>query len=305
MDRFAERTGRAYKLFDYVGAPTPSVIVMMGSGAEAAHETVEHLNARGEKVGLVKVRLFRPFSVERFIEALPDSGQEDRGARSDQGAGQRRRAAVPRRLHRGAEAKHAGSASSKRTSPRSSAGATACRPRSSPPPCVKAVFDNLDADDQTRKNHFTVGIVDDVTHTSLPVDDPDFTLDQPGVVEAVFYGLGSDGTVGANKNSIKIIGEQTDHYAQGYFVYDSKKSGSQTVSHLRFGPEPIRSTYLISRASFVACHQFTFLEKYDVLASAAGRDRSCSTPRTRPRRSGTTCPARCSRPSSTRSSSST
>ena len=268
MDRFAERTGRQYKLFDYVGAPDATkVIVMMGSGAEAAHETVEHLNARGEKVGLVKVRLYRPFPVERFIEALPESVERiavlDR-TKEPGSVGEPLYLDVCTAVR---EAKHAGSRKFKAHKPEIVGGRYGLSSKEFTPACVKAVFDNLDAADDTRKNHFTVGIVDDVTHTSLPVDE-NFTLDQPGVVEAVFYGLGSDGTVGANKNSIKIIGEQTDHYAQGYFVYDSKKSGSQTVSHLRFGPEPIRSTYLINRASFVACHQFTFLEKYDVLASA-------------------------------------
>ena len=256
MDRFAERTGRAYKLFDYVGAPDAErVIVMMGSGAEAAHEAVDQLVAGGEKVGLLKVRLYRPFDLSRFVDALPTSVSKV--------------AVLDRTKEPGSlgEPLYLDVCTALREVGRSGldvvGGRYGLSSKEFTPAHVKAVFDNLDAGAK-RKNHFTVGIVDDVTHTSLPVDEA-FAIDQPGVVEAVFYGLGSDGTVGANKNSIKIIGEQTEHYAQGYFVYDSKKSGAMTVSHLRFGPEPIRSTYLIERAGFVACHQFNFLEKLDVL----------------------------------------
>ena len=240
---------------------------MMGSGAETAHETVDWLVAKGEKVGLVKVRLYRPFSLKDFAAALPPSVTRDRGARPHEGAGRARRAAVPGRR---------GGASARR-------GRRACRIRRTcrvivggryglsskefTPAMVKAVFDELG--ESRPKTHFTVGITDDVTHLSLPVD-PEFDIDstRKDVVRGVFFGLGSDGTVGANKNSIKIIGEETDNFAQGYFVYDSKKAGAITISHLRFGPRPIQSSYLIKRASFVACHQFEFLDRYDVLEYA-------------------------------------
>jgi pyruvate-ferredoxin/flavodoxin oxidoreductase len=258
MDEFAAKTGRAYKLFDYVGAPDAGrVLVIMGSGAEIAHEAVEYLNRRGEKVGLVKVRLYRPFDSARFLQALPPSVKAvavlDR-TKEPGAAGeplyqdcvtalfeQRAGGPLPARVVCG----RYGLSSKEFT-----------------PAMVKAVFDNLAAPDP--KNHFTVGITDDVSFTSLPVD-AEFSTEPDDVIRALFYGLGADGTVGANKNSIKIIGENTPNCAQGYFVYDSKKSGSMTVSHLRFGKEQIRSSYLITRANFVACHQPVFLERYDML----------------------------------------
>jgi pyruvate-ferredoxin/flavodoxin oxidoreductase len=264
MDKFAKIVGRQYRLFDYVGAPDAErVIVMMGSGAEAAQEAVEYLAARGEKVGLLKVRLYRPFSVEHFIQALP--------------AGVKTIAVLDRTKEPGAvgeplytdvvtavsEAMAAGVAPF--VPPRIVGGRYGLSSKEFTPAMVKGVFDN--AVQSRPKNHFTVGIVDDVTHTSLDYD-PAFSTEDPATTRALFYGLGADGTVGANKNSIKIIGEDTENYAQGYFVYDSKKSGAITISHLRFGPRPIRSIYLISRASFVACHQFSFLERIDVLKGA-------------------------------------
>ncbi|HXA45851.1 MAG TPA: pyruvate:ferredoxin (flavodoxin) oxidoreductase, partial [Candidatus Angelobacter sp.] len=261
MDQFAALTGRHYHLFDYVGAPDAErVIVLMGSGCEAAHETVEHLCARGEKVGLIKVRLYRPFDGKRFLAALP--------------ATVRKIAVLDRTKEPGATGEPlyqdcltalveeiSGGQAHLKSMPVVVSGRYGLSSKEFTPAMVKAVLDNLTG---TAKNHFTVGINDDVSHTSLAYD-PEFSIEPDQVVRALFYGLGSDGTVGANKNSIKIIGEETDNYAQGYFVYDSKKSGSMTVSHLRFGPQPIRSTYLISRANFVACHQPAFLERFDML----------------------------------------
>jgi pyruvate-ferredoxin/flavodoxin oxidoreductase len=261
MDDFAKQVGRAYKLFDYVGAPEAEhVIVLMGSGCEAAHEAVEHLNKQGAKLGVVKVRLYRPFDGKRFVEALPRSVKSI--------------AVLDRTKEPGASGEPlyqdcvtailegmANGWGSLKFLPKIVGGRYGLSSKEFTPAMVKAVFDNLKA--KQPKNHFTVGITDDVSHTSLPVDH-DFSTEPENVIRALFYGLGADGTVGANKNSIKIIGEGTDNFAQGYFVYDSKKSGSMTVSHLRFGPEPIRSTYLISRANFVACHLPTFLEKYDM-----------------------------------------
>jgi len=262
MDKFAGLTGRAYKLFQYVGAPDAErVVILMGSGCETAHETVEYLNARGEKVGVLKVRLFRPFDIRRFMEALPPTVKAlavlDRC--KEPGA-----SAEPLHLdvmNALVEGLNAGYGSLK-TMPKVVGGRYGLSSKEFTPAMVKAVFDNLAA--AQPKNHFTVGIEDDVTHLSLPYDS-EFSTEPKDVVRAMFYGLGSDGTVGANKNSIKIIGENTDNYAQGYFVYDSKKAGAVTISHLRFGPRPIRSTYLISKANFVACHQPVFLDRYDML----------------------------------------
>ncbi|HZT23739.1 MAG TPA: pyruvate:ferredoxin (flavodoxin) oxidoreductase [Verrucomicrobiae bacterium] len=264
MDQFAALTGRAYHLFDYVGAPdAESVLVLMGSGCETAHETVEYLNARGARVGLVKVRLYRPFDTRRFVEALPPSvkaiGVLDR-TKEPGAAGEPLSQDVVAAVFEGLS--H-GRGDLKRL-PKIVGGRYGLSSKEFTPAMVKAVFDNLGG--KPPKNHFTVGITDDVSRTSLPVD-PDFSIEPDSVIRALFYGLGSDGTVGANKNSIKIIGENTDFFAQGYFVYDSRKSGSVTVSHLRFGPAPIRSAYLISRANFVACHQAVFLEKFDMLKS--------------------------------------
>ena len=260
MDRFANLTGRQYKLFDYVGAPDAErIIVMMGSGAEAAQEGIEYLAARGEKVGLIKVRLYRPFPVEAFIDSLPATVKKiavlDR-TKEPGSIGEPLYLDVLTALSESGRTDLLGSLVG---------GRYGLSSKEFTPAMVKGVLDELTKDKP--KNHFTVGIIDDVTHTSLPWD-PEFSSEDPATVRCLFYGLGADGTVGANKNSIKIIGEETDNYAQGYFVYDSKKSGSSTISHLRFGPKPIRSTYLIDRANFVACHQFTLLEKLDVLKAA-------------------------------------
>jgi len=265
MDRLAGLVGRRYHLFEYAGAPDAErVIVVMGSGAEAAVETVEHLAARGERVGVVKVRLYRPFSVERFVAALPPTVRAlavlDRTKESGS-AGEPLYLDVVAAV---SEAVAAGTAPFPAL-PRVVGGRYGLSSKEFTPAMVKAVFDELGRD--RPRNHFTVGIRDDVTHTSLAYD-PAFSTEAPDTVRALFYGLGADGTVGANKNSIKIIGEETANYAQGYFVYDSKKSGSVTISHLRFGPRPIGSTYLVSRATFVACHQFSFLEQLDVLDAA-------------------------------------
>ena len=265
MDKFASVVGRSYHLFDYVGAPDAErVIIMMGSGAEAAQEAVEYLTERGEKVGVLKVHLYRPFSIEHFLAALPKTVKNlavlDRTKEAG-AAGEPLYVDVITALSEGLAAGKAPFASF----PRIIGGRYGLSSKEFTPAMVKAVFDEMLK--PAPRNHFTVGIVDDVTHTSLEVD-PTFSTEDPKTVRAIFYGLGSDGTVGANKNSIKIIGEDTDNYAQGYFVYDSKKSGSITISHLRFGPKPIHSTYLITQANFVACHQFTFLERYDVLKAA-------------------------------------
>ncbi len=264
MDKLARIVGRQYHLFDYFGSPTADrVIVMMGSGAETTQETVEYLNARGENLGLVKVRLYRPFDVKRFVAALPTTVRSiavlDR-TKEPGAAGEPLYQDVVTAI---TESFIAGELPF--PMPKIIGGRYGLSSKEFTPAMVKAVYDELKK--EKPKNHFTVGIVDDVTFTSLEWD-PTFSTEPDDVVRAVFYGLGADGTVGANKNSIKIIGEDTDFYAQGYFVYDSKKSGSTTTSHLRFGPRPIHSTYLIERANFVACHQWFFLEKYDVLKCA-------------------------------------
>lgn len=260
MARFARLTGRRYGLFEYVGAPDAErVIILMGSGAETVHETVEYLNALNKKVGVVKVRLYRPFSAAHFLDVLPDSVHSvavlDR-TKEPGSVGEPLYLDVLSTL-----AEHKGIAGM----PKVIGGRYGLSSKEFTPAMIKAVFDELDKRDP--KNHFTVGINDDVSHTSLTWDG-NFVIEKPAVSRALFYGLGSDGTVGANKNSIKIIGTQTENYAQGYFVYDSKKSGSMTISHLRFGKAPIRSTYLIQKANFIACHQPTFLEKIDLLENA-------------------------------------
>jgi pyruvate-ferredoxin/flavodoxin oxidoreductase len=262
MDRFAAQTGRAYRLFDYYGAADAErVIIMMGSGAEAAEEAVDALARQGEKVGLLKIRLYRPFDVKGFISALPATVKSiavlDR-CKEPGAAGEPLYQDVVTVLAEQA-------ASLPFAMPTVIGGRYGLSSKEFTPAMVKAVFDELNK--TAPKNHFTIGISDDVSHSSLAYD-PSFSTEDPKTVRALFYGLGSDGTVGANKNSIKIIGDQTPNYAQGYFVYDSKKSGSMTTSHLRFGPNPIRSTYLITRASFVACHNFSFLEKINVLEAA-------------------------------------
>jgi pyruvate-ferredoxin/flavodoxin oxidoreductase len=262
MDDFEKQVGRSYKLFEYAGSPLAErVIVLMGSGCEAAHETADYLNRNGEKIGIVKVRLYRPFDSKRFVEALPATVRSiavlDR-TKEPGAAGEPLFQDCAAAIYEGLT----NNWGRIKMLPRIVGGRYGLSSKEFTPAMVKAVFDNLK--EKQPKNHFTVGITDDVSHTSLPVDH-EFSTEPDNVIRALFYGLGADGTVGANKNSIKIIGEGTDNFAQGYFVYDSKKSGSMTVSHLRFGPEPIRSTYLVSRANFVACHLPTFLEKYDMV----------------------------------------
>ena len=258
MARFAELTGRHYKLFEYVGDPDAErVVVMMGSGCETAEETVETLNKRGEKVGLLKVRLYRPFSISHFMQSLPVSTKAiavlDR-TKEPGSTGEPLYQDVVTAL-----------AESGRFDLRVIGGRYGLSSKEFTPAMVKAVFDELN--NPAPKNHFSIGIDDDVTFTSIPFDES-FSTEPDEQVRAVFWGLGADGTVSANKNSIKIIGEETPNYAQGYFVYDSKKAGAMTVSHLRFGPRPIKSTYLIQRANFVAVHQFPFFNQYDVLETA-------------------------------------
>lgn len=264
MDRFAEITGRKYKPFEFYGHPEAErVVVIMGSGGEMAGEAVDHLTANGAKVGVLKVRLFRPFSVKRFMDALPGTVKRiavlDRTKESGS-LGEPLYLDVIAALNEGLSA---GQGSIK-SMPKVIGGRYGLSSKEFTPAMLKAVFDNLDA--AAPKNHFSVGIEDDVSNSSLSYD-PEYSTESSKVVRAMFYGLGSDGTVGANKNSIKIIGENTNNYAQGYFVYDSKKAGAVTISHLRFGPTPIRSTYLVSKANFVACHQPIFLDRYDMLKS--------------------------------------
>ncbi|MBK9336606.1 MAG: pyruvate:ferredoxin (flavodoxin) oxidoreductase [Lewinellaceae bacterium] len=263
LDRFAKLTGRQYRIFDYHGAPDAErVVVLMGSGVETAAETARALNAGGEKVGVVQVRLYRPWAGEAFLNILPPSAKMvavlDRTKEPGAG-GEPLYADVVTTL---AEAFGSGRLS---VMPRVIGGRYGLSSKEFTPAMAKAVFDELKKTQP--KNHFTVGIHDDVSNTSLDFD-PTFSLDETAVKQAIFFGLGADGTVGANKNSIKIIGENTPLFAQGYFVYDSKKSGARTVSHLRFGPNPIRAPYLIGQADFVACHLFNFLDKVEMLASA-------------------------------------
>ncbi|TRW91479.1 pyruvate:ferredoxin (flavodoxin) oxidoreductase [Candidatus Methylobacter oryzae] len=269
MDRFAKLTGRSYRLFEYVGEPNAErVVVMMGSGAEAAAETLDYLNRQGEPVGLLKVRLFRPFDAASLIAALPASCKKI--------------AVLDRTKEPGADGEplykdvlsalaqdFSGDAPKFAQLPKVVGGRYGLSSKEFTPGMIKAVFDELKQ--AQPKNHFTIGINDDVTHTSLAWDTSYRTDAHADTFQAMFYGLGSDGTVSANKNTIKIIGEATDWHAQGYFVYDSKKSGAVTVSHLRFGPKPIRSSYLIGEndAKFIGCHQAIFLERYDMLDNAA------------------------------------
>ena len=265
MNRFAELTGRQYHLFDYIGAPDAErIIVIMGSGAETVHETVDHLVSQGEKVGVIKVRLYRPFDTKAFCDAIPASVKSiavlDR-TKEPGAIGEPLYSDIRTAVGEGMHEKWIKSGAY----PMILGGRYGLGSKEFSPPMVKAVFDNLTA--EKPKNHFTVGINDDVTGTSLDVDNA-WSIPHKGRWECMFYGLGSDGTVGANKNSIKIIGTDTENYAQGYFVYDSKKAGAMTVSHLRFGGELIRSPYLCTKADFVACHNFSFLEKYDMLSNA-------------------------------------
>jgi pyruvate-ferredoxin/flavodoxin oxidoreductase len=266
MDHFGERTGRHYGVVEYAGAPDAErVVVLMGSGVGAAEEAVEALVAAGEPVGLVKVRLYRPFPAEQLVAALPPTVRSiavlDR-TKEPGALGEPLYLDVVAALDEGCDREPAPFAER----PRVSGGRYGLASKELTPAMVKAVLDELGRDRSRR--HFTVGIYDDVTHLSLDVDHGFRTPRPDGEVQAVFFGLGADGTVGANKASVKIIGESTDLWAQGYFVYDSKKSGSVTVSHLRFGPRPIRSTYLVEDADFVACHQFGLLERMPVLAHA-------------------------------------
>jgi len=263
MDRFAKRTRRLYHLFDYYGeADAERVIILMGSAAGAAEEAVDALRRSGEKVGLLKVRLFRPFAADAFLKAIPASAKAIAVLDRTKEPG-----ALGEPLYQDALTAYAErySVNPDAGIPRVIGGRYGLSSKEFTPAMVKAVFDELKKTEP--KNHFTVGIVDDVTHSSL-IHDAHYSTEDPRTVRALFYGLGSDGTVGANKNSIKIIGKGTTNYAQGYFVYDSKKAGAVTVSHLRFGPDPIRSTYLINKANFVACHQFQFLDRIDVLSAA-------------------------------------
>jgi len=262
MDRFAAQTGRAYHLFDYYGAPDAErVIVIMGSGAEAAEEAVDLLTKQGEKIGLLKVRLYRPFDASAFLAALPATVKSIAVLDRVKEPGSLGEPLYQDILTVLAESEKLPFA----VKPLVIGGRYGLSSKEFTPAMVKGIYDELTK--RVPKNHFTIGIEDDVTFTSLNYD-PEFSTEDPKTVRALFYGLGSDGTVGANKNSIKIIGSETPNYAQGYFVYDSKKSGSMTTSHLRFGPNPIRSSYLITRASFVACHNFSFLEKMDIVEAA-------------------------------------
>jgi pyruvate-ferredoxin/flavodoxin oxidoreductase len=260
MDKFAQVTGRQYRLFDYAGHPEAErVVIVMGSGGETAQATANFLAEKGEKVGVLRVRLYRPFSVEYFINALPKSVKSivvlDR-TKEPGALGEPLYQDVVNALVEGGK-----------TDVKVIGGRYGLSSKEFTPAMVKATLDELTKPEP--KNHFTVGINDDVSNTSLDVD-ASFSIEHPETVRCLFFGLGSDGTVGANKNSIKIIGEETDNYAQGYFVYDSKKSGQMTTSHLRFGPKPIEAPYLIeaNQANFVACHQFNFMERFDMLKYA-------------------------------------
>ena len=264
MDCFAAQVGRQYHLFDYVGAPDAErVLVLMGSGAETAQATVEHLVAQGEKVGVIKVHLFRPFSVAHFLQALPSTVKTIAALDRTKEPG-----SIGEPLYLDVvTAVDEGRDRAQPSHPHIIGGRYGLSSKEFTPAMVKGIFDEMQKAEP--KKHFTIGIIDDVTHTSLTYD-ATFSIERQETVQCVFWGLGSDGTVGANKNSIKIIGEETENHAQGYFVYDSKKAGSVTISHLRFGPQPIHAPYLIGidQANFVACHQFALLERFDVLKYA-------------------------------------
>jgi pyruvate-ferredoxin/flavodoxin oxidoreductase len=263
MDRFSELTNRQYHLFDYDGpADAERVVIVMGSGAETARETATALRRAGEKVGVLQPRLFRPFSVPHFLAALPESCRAIAVLEQTKESGA---PGEPLYLDVVTTLAQAVAHGERRSFPKVIGGRYGLSSKDFSPSMAKAVFDELQKPEP--KNGFTVGIIDDVSHTSLTFD-PNFSIEPDDVVRAVFYGLGSDGTVGANKNSVKIIAEDASLFAQGYFVYDSHKSGAQTVSHLRFGPRPIRSPYLVNAANFVACHQFAFLERLDMLRIA-------------------------------------
>ena len=263
MDQLGQLTGRPYRLFDYYGAPDAErVIVLMGSGAQTAIETTQYLAEQGEKVGIIQVRLYRPFSTEHLLAALPASTKAVAVLDRTKEPGANGEPLYQDVLTSLLESLNEGRLGEM---PKLIGGRYGLSSKEFTPAMVKAIYDELVK--EKPKNHFTIGIFDDLTQSSLEFD-PSFTLQEEGMTQALFFGLGADGTVGANKNSIKIIGENTDMYAQGYFVYDSKKSGSQTVSHLRFGKRPIRRPYLVQEADFVACHKFNFTEKVDMLKYA-------------------------------------
>ena len=263
MDQFAKVSGRRYRLFEYTGAEDATkLIVIMGSAAETVKETVTQLVQQGEKIGVIHVRLYLPFAGHDFLDALPITTQAVAVLDRTKSPGATGEPLFHDVVTTFAEAINTGKLT---VMPKTVGGRYGLSSKEFTPAMVKAVFDEL-AKTQP-KNHFTVGINDDVTHNSLAYDSA-FNIDSDKVISALFFGLGADGTVGANKNTIKIIGDLPEFYAQGYFVYDSKKSGSQTVSHLRFGPEPIRAPYLVQKAQFIGCHQFNFLFKTDILAQA-------------------------------------
>ncbi|MFW5761075.1 MAG: pyruvate:ferredoxin (flavodoxin) oxidoreductase, partial [Cyclobacteriaceae bacterium] len=263
MDKFAQLTGRQYHIFEYHGHPEAErVVIAMASGCETIQLTVDQLMAKGEKVGLLKIRLYRPFDMQKFVEALPNTVQKIAVLDRTKEPGANGEPLYLDVVNAVSEAMIDGFGGLQNM-PRIIGGRYGLSSKEFTPAMVKAVYDNLSL--EKPKNHFTIGINDDISKTSLDFD-RDYDIESDKVVRAMFYGLGSDGTVGANKNSIKIIGENTDNYAQGYFVYDSKKAGALTVSHLRFGPEKIQSPYLITKANFVACHQSSFLEKIDMIS---------------------------------------
>lgn len=264
MDKFAKIVGRQYRLFEYVGAADAErVVIMMGSGADTAEETVNYLTEKGEKVGMIKVRLYRPFSIDHFINSLPESVKSIAVLDRTKEAGSTGEPLYLDVVDAISEKYMNGEL--KIQFPKIVGGRYGLSSKEFTPAMVKAVLDNLK--EKKPKAHFTIGIKEDVTNSSLDFD-PEFSVEAKETFRGMFFGLGADGTVGANKNSIKIIGEGTDNSAQGYFVYDSKKSGSMTISHLRFGPKKIQSTYLINKANFIACHQPVFLEKMDMLKDA-------------------------------------
>ncbi len=264
MDKFAQLTGRQYHIYEYHGHPEAErVVIAMASGCETIHQTVDKLMEQGEKVGLLKIRLYRPFEMEKFVEALPNTVKKLAVLDRTKEPGANGEPLYLDVVNAISEAMIDGFGGLQQM-PRIIGGRFGLSSKEFTPAMVKAIYENLSQDKP--KNHFTIGINDDVFNTSLSFD-REYDIESDKVVRAMFYGLGSDGTVGANKNSIKIIGENTDNYAQGYFVYDSKKAGALTVSHLRFGPEKIHSPYLITKANFVACHQNSFLEKLDMISN--------------------------------------
>ncbi|MBP6335041.1 MAG: pyruvate:ferredoxin (flavodoxin) oxidoreductase, partial [Bacteroidia bacterium] len=266
MAKFAQLTGRNYKLFEYHGDPeAEKVIVLMGSGAGAVHETVDHLNEKGERTGFLNVHLFRPFSIKDFVEGLPRTVKAIAVLDRTKEPG-----AIGEPLYQDVVTalaeEHSRNPLRFLQNPKIIGGRYGLSSKEFTPAMVKAIFDELGA--VVPKNHFTIGIQDDVTHTSLAYD-PSYGFEKDHAFCGLFYGLGADGTVSANKNSIKIIGNSTNYHVQGYFVYDSKKSGSSTISHLRFDEKPIQSTYLINSANFIACHQFNFVMQFDMLKNAS------------------------------------